>query len=46
MDIKQEDEKLLKAIRQVIAKGNNAEVRKLPGGKLAVYEVKKHMVTS
>ena len=40
------DEKLMKAIREVIARGHNAEVRKKPDGTLVVYEIKKNIVAS
>ena len=37
------DEKILKAIRSITERGNNAEVRQKKDGTLTVYEVKKNI---
>lgn len=36
-----DDSLIMKAIREITSRGNNAEVRQRSNGKLAVYEVKK-----
>lgn len=37
------DKQLANAIREIIARGNNAEVKKRKDGDLAVYEVKRKL---
>lgn len=39
----QEDVKVMSAIRDIVKRGNDAEVRKGKEGKLKVLEVKKHI---
>jgi len=41
-----EEKKILEAIRRIVEKGNNAEVRRKKDGTLVVYEVKKNIVAS
>lgn len=41
-----EEKKILEAIRRIVEKGNNAEVRRKKDGTLVVYEVKKNIVVS
>ena len=36
-----DDALIMKTIREITSRGNNAEVRRRSNGKLAVYEVKK-----
>jgi len=38
------DKELLKKIKEIISRGNDAEVRQRKGGKFAVYEIKKSIV--
>ena len=40
------DRKVLEAIKRIVDKGNNAEVKRRKDGTLIVYEVKKNIVTS
>lgn len=40
------DKEIIKAIRLITNRGNNAEVKRKRDGTLAVYEVKKNIVTS
>lgn len=42
--ISAEDTAALTAIRKIISKGNNVEVKQMPDGKLKIYEVKKNIV--
>ena len=37
------DLQMIEAIRKIVEKGNNAEVKKRKDGSLVVYEVKKHI---
>lgn len=37
------DEQILVAIKKIVEKGNNAEVKRRKGGSLVVYEVKKQI---
>lgn len=39
------DKQIIETIRQICAKGNNAEVRMAKNGILVVYEVKKNIVS-
>ena len=39
------DEKILTAIKSILLRGNNAEVRKKTDGTIVVYEVKKNIVS-
>lgn len=41
----EEDLKILQLIREIINRGNNAEVRRKKDGQLTVYEVRKNIVT-
>lgn len=36
-----DDELIMKSIREITSRGNNAEVKRRSDGRLAVYEVKK-----
>lgn len=38
-----EDKKVMEAIRKIVDKGNNAEVKKNKDGTLKVFEVQKHI---
>lgn len=38
-----DDKKVMDAIRKIVDRGNNAEVRRKADGTLVVYEVKKHI---
>ncbi len=40
------DKEIIKAIRDITSRGNNAEVRRKLDGTLIVYEVKKNIVAS
>lgn len=40
------DKEVMRAIRLIVDRGNNAEVRRKSDGTLTVYEVKKNIVTS
>ena len=40
----EEDKKILRAIKGIIRRGNDAEVRADKNGKIKVFEVKKHIV--
>ena len=40
----EEDKKVLKAIKGIIRRGNDAEIRADKYGKIKVFEVKKHIV--
>ena len=40
----EEDKKVMKAIKGIIRRGNDAEVRADKDGSIKVYEVKKHIV--
>ena len=40
----EEDKKVLKAIKGLIRRGNDAEVRAVKDGGIKVFEVKKHIV--
>lgn len=40
------DKEVMRAIRLIVDRGNNAEVRRKRDGTLTVYEVKKNIVTS
>ena len=40
----EEDKKVLRAIKGIIRRGNDVEVRADKDGKLRVFEVKKHIV--
>lgn len=40
------DEKILDAIKRILSRGNNAEIRRSPSGTIMVYEVKKNKVVS
>lgn len=39
------DKKILESIKKIVARGNNAEVKRKSDGSLVVYEVKKNIVT-
>ncbi len=43
-EIRDADKKLVGAIKGIIRRGNDAEVRADKDGKLKVFEVKKHIV--
>ncbi len=43
-DSQEEDKKVLRAIRGIIRRGNDAEVRADKDGRIKVFEVKKHIV--
>ena len=43
-ETQEEDKKLLRTIKGIIRRGNDAEVRADKDGKLKVFEVKKHIV--
>ena len=43
-DSQEEDKKVLRAIRGIIRRGNDAEVRADKDGTIKVFEVKKHIV--
>ena len=43
-DSQEEDIKVLRAIRGIIRRGNDAEVRADKDGRIKVFEVKKHIV--
>ena len=40
----EEDKKVLKAIKGIIRRGNDAEIRADKDGSIKVFEVKKHIV--
>lgn len=40
------DKKVLEAIKKIVNKGNNAEVKRQKDGTLVVYEIKKNIVAS
>lgn len=40
------DKKILEAIKKIVNKGNNAEVKRKKDGTLVVYEIKKNIVAS
>ncbi len=40
------DRKVLEAIKKIVNKGNNAEVKRQKDGTLVVYEIKKNIVAS
>ena len=40
----EEDKKVLRAIKGIIRRGNDAEVRADKDGKIKIFEVKKHIV--
>ena len=40
----EEDKKVLKAIKGIIRRGNDAEIRAEKDGSIKVFEVKKHIV--
>ena len=40
----EEDKKVLKAIKGIISRGNDAEIRADKDGSIKVFEVKKHIV--
>lgn len=42
--IPESDAKLLRKVKRIIDRGNNAEVKKKKDGSVAVYEVKKSIV--
>ena len=41
---REEDKKVLKAIKGIIRRGNDAEIRAEKDGSIKVFEVKKHIV--
>ena len=43
--VKLSDEKILTAIKAILKRGNNAEIRKKTDGTIVVYEVKKNIVS-
>ena len=43
-DSQEEDKQVLRAIRGIIRRGNDAEVRADKDGRIKVFEVKKHIV--
>ena len=43
-DSQEEDKMVLRAIRGIIRRGNDAEVRADKDGRIKVFEVKKHIV--
>lgn len=42
----EKDRKIIEAIRRIVDKGGNAEVKRRKDGTLVVYEVKKNIVAS
>lgn len=40
------DKQLVDAIKRILAKGNNVEIKKAADGNIAVFEVKKNKVIS
>lgn len=42
-DVVTEDELIMKTVREITRRGNNAEIRMRSNGRLAVYEVKKRI---
>lgn len=40
------DKKILDAIKRIVERGNNAEVKRKKDGSLVVYEVKKNIAVS
>ena len=43
-DDKNTDENVMRAIKEIIQRGNDAEVRREKDGSVKVFEVKKHIV--
>ncbi len=43
-EVKEADKRVLRAIKEIIQRGNDAEVKRDKDGGLKVYEVKKHIV--
>lgn len=41
-----DDKKLVQAIKQILSRGNNVEVKKAKDGTCVVYEIKKNIVAS
>lgn len=40
-DIKMTEKQIMETIKRIVAKGNNAEVKRRKDGSLVVYEIKK-----
>ena len=43
-ETRESDKRVIKAIKEIVKRGNDAEVRADKDGKLKVFEVKKHIV--
>ena len=43
-ETREAEKKVIKAIKEIIRRGNDAEVRADKDGKIKVFEVKKHIV--
>ena len=43
-DAREEDKKVIRTIKEIIRRGNDAEVRADRDGRIKVFEVKKHIV--
>ena len=43
-ETREADKKIIKAIKEIIKRGNDAEVRAEKDGSIKVFEVKKHIV--
>ena len=43
-EVRETDKRVMRAIKEIIQRGNDAEVKKDKNGGIKVYEVKKHIV--